>query len=139
MSTEGPQTQLSQQSSPALWGQLVARTFELDSVVEGHSQVSPASSRAVFLADMAEEHSSEASLAPGKRLEPVHLHGVHDTSVHLCLPAKRGAELTELGWGSSGSPAAARSKNADAVTWVAGVLASDVRGPQPWPIFVERV
>ncbi len=99
MPTEGPQTQLSQQSSPALWGQLVARTFELDSVVEGHSQVSPASSRAVFLADMVEEHSSETSLAPGKLLEPVHLHGVHDTSVHLCLPAKRGAELTELGWG----------------------------------------
>jgi len=23
---------------------------------------------------------------------------VHDTSVHLCLPTPRGAELTELGW-----------------------------------------
>ncbi|TFD46396.1 hypothetical protein E3T55_17275 [Cryobacterium frigoriphilum] len=40
----------------------------------------------------------ETSLAPGKRLERVHLHGVHDTSVHLCLPAMRGAELTKLGW-----------------------------------------
>ncbi|WP_231556403.1 luciferase family protein [Cryobacterium sp. MLB-32] len=98
VSAEGPQTQLSQQSSPGLWGQLVAETFGLDSVVEGHSQVSPSSSRAVFLVDMADERLPETSLAPGKRLEPVHLHGVHDTSVHLCLPAARGAELTELGW-----------------------------------------
>lgn len=98
ISTEGPQTQLSQQSSPDMWDRLVAGTFALDSVIEGHSQVSPASSRAVFLVDMLEERLPETSLAPGKRLEPVHLHGVHDTSVHLCLPAGRGAELTELGW-----------------------------------------
>ncbi len=81
-----------------MWGRLVAATFGLDSVVEGHSQVSPSSSRAVFLVDIAEARLPETSLAPGKRLEPVHLHGVHDTSVHLCLPAKRGTELTELGW-----------------------------------------
>jgi hypothetical protein len=78
---------------------LVARTFDLDSVIEGHSQVSPASSRAVFLLGGSEEQVSEASLAPGKRLEPVHLHGVSDTSLHLCLPAERGQQLTELGWG----------------------------------------
>jgi Family of unknown function (DUF5519) len=98
-SSQGPQTQLSQQSTPDLWGRLVARSFALDRVVEGHSQVSPASSRAVFLVDMVEERSPETSLAPGKRLEPVHLHGVHDTSIHLCLPMLRGEELTEQGWG----------------------------------------
>lgn len=32
------------------------------------------------------------------RLEPVHLHGVTDTSVHLVLPVARGAQLVELGW-----------------------------------------
>ncbi len=31
-------------------------------------------------------------------LDPVHLHGVHDTSIYLYLPKARGAELTELGW-----------------------------------------
>ena len=98
MSTVGPQTQLSQQSPPALWGQLVARTFALVGVEEGHSQVSPASSRAVFLRERREERSPETSLAPGMRLEPVHLHGVSDTSIHLCLPAERGQELTALGW-----------------------------------------
>jgi hypothetical protein len=90
--------QLTQQSSPELWGRLVARTFQLPLVVEGHSQVSPASSRAVFLVDLPAERSPETSLAPGQRLEPVHLHGVDDTSLHLCLPADRGRQLTDLGW-----------------------------------------
>jgi Family of unknown function (DUF5519) len=82
-----------------MWGRLVARTFGLDGVVEGHSQVSPAPSRAVFLTDMVAERRPETSLAPGQRLEPVHIHGVQDTSIHLCLPAERCTELTELGWG----------------------------------------
>lgn len=98
VSTEGPQTQLTQRSSPELWGRLVAATFELPDAVEGHSQVSPASSRAVFLLDRVDEASPETSLAPGQRLEPVHLHGVDDTSLHLCLPTSRGAELIAAGW-----------------------------------------
>ena len=98
ISTDGPQTQLTQQSSPELWGRLVAEVFALPGIVEGHSQVSPASSRAVFLIDQHHERSPETSLAPGQRLEPVHLHGVHDTSIHLCLPSERGAELIEAGW-----------------------------------------
>jgi len=81
-----------------LWGELIARTFALPGVIEGHSQVSPADSRAVFLADQPVERAPETSLAPGKRLEPVHLHGVTDTSVHLVLPVGRGARLVELGW-----------------------------------------
>ncbi len=90
--------QLSMQASPELWGRLVASTFQLPGVEEGHSQVSPPTSRAVFLSDRRDERAPETSLAPGQRLEPVHLHGVEDTSIHLCLPAARGAELTELGW-----------------------------------------
>jgi len=97
-SDQGPHRQIDQRASPALWGELVARTFSLPGVVEGHSQVSPADSRAVFLADQPVERAPETSLAPGKRLEPVHLHGVSDTSVHLVLPTARGARLTELGW-----------------------------------------
>lgn len=76
----------------------MARVFALDGVREGHSQVSPASSRAVFLEGMEEERAPETNLAPGRRLEPVHLHGVTDTSVHLVLPHKRGEELVALGW-----------------------------------------
>ena len=98
MSTEGPQRQLTQRATPELWGRLIASVFALDGVVEGHSQVSPSSSRAVFLDDVEFERAPETNLAPGRRLEPVHLHGVDDTSVHLCLPARRGQELTTLGW-----------------------------------------
>lgn len=98
MSAEGPQRQLDDCSTPELWGSLVARVFALPDVVEGHSQVSPASSRAVFLHDRKTAVVPWTSLAPHGRLEPVHLHGVDDTSVHLCLPAARGTELTALGW-----------------------------------------
>ncbi|WP_255546644.1 luciferase family protein [Glaciihabitans sp. dw_435] len=90
---------MTQRSTPELWGRLVASVFELDGTVEGHSQVSPASSRAVFLRDEQVERAPFTSLAPGKRLEPVHIHGVDDTSLHLCLPSERGQELTALGWG----------------------------------------
>lgn len=60
--------------------------------------MSPASSRALFLRDQRSHVVPWTSLAPDGRLEPVHLHGVEDTSVHLCLPVARGTELTELGW-----------------------------------------
>lgn len=98
VSTEGPQRQLDQRSTPEVWGRLVAEVFALDGVVEGHSQVSPKSSRAVFLDGVEAARAPETSLFPEGRLEPVHLHGVTDTSVHLVLPAERGARLTELGW-----------------------------------------
>ena len=58
-STDGPHRQLSQRATPALWGRLVASSFALPGVVEGHSAVSPASSRAVLLASRPE------LLAPG--------------------------------------------------------------------------
>ena len=98
VSTEGPQRQLSDKSPPEIWGRLVAEVFGLDGVVEAHSQVSPASTRAVSLRDQASERSPETSLAPGQILEPVHLHGVDDTSLHLCLPQLRGQSLADLGW-----------------------------------------
>lgn len=99
-STDGPHRQLSQQSTPALWGRLVARTFGLPLVVEGHSSVSPASSRAVLFAAGLELLVPETSLAPrGNPVEPVHLHGVDDTSIHLCLPPDRAALSCSRGWG----------------------------------------
>ncbi|WP_181408816.1 luciferase domain-containing protein [Schumannella soli] len=98
VTNEGPQSQLTQRSTPELWGRLVAAVFALPDVVEAHSQVSPASSRAVFLDDRRDHRAPETGLAPDGRLEPVHLHGVDDTSLHLVLPPERGAELTGLGW-----------------------------------------
>ena len=97
-SNEGPHRQLTQKATPELWGRLIAEVFAPPGTEEASSQVSPVSSRAVFLSDQELEHHPTTSLAPGRRLEPVHLHGVDDTSVHLCLPADRGRELTDLGW-----------------------------------------
>jgi len=77
---------------------LLPASFALAGTVEGQSQVSPPTSRAVFLVEKVDESTPETSLAPGRRLEPVHLHGVHDTSLHLCLPTARGAELIAAGW-----------------------------------------
>ncbi|MGJ5590073.1 luciferase family protein [Micrococcus lylae] len=97
-STEGPHRQLDQKAPPQMWGLLVAKTFALPGVEEFFSQVSPATSRGVFLTGQDAERIPETNLAPGRRLEPVHLHGVEDTSVHLVLPAERGRELADLGW-----------------------------------------
>ncbi|MGB5937772.1 MAG: luciferase family protein [Ornithinimicrobium sp.] len=89
---------MDQCASAALWIELCSRVFELPGVVEGISQISPESSRAVLLRDLAQEISPESSLAPRQRLEPVHVHGEQDTSVHLVLPPARGEELVRLGW-----------------------------------------
>ncbi|RZT62360.1 hypothetical protein EV140_0883 [Microcella alkaliphila] len=99
VSTDGPQRQLDRQASPALWGELVAAVFALPGVVEGHSAVSPASSRAVHLAKVGVPIEPRRSLAPADaRFEPVHLHGVDDTSLHLVLDPARGTELVDRGW-----------------------------------------
>ena len=41
----------------------------------------------------------ETSLSTKEPLEPVHIHGVTDTSTHLCLPTQRANEVCEVGWG----------------------------------------
>lgn len=100
-SNEGPHRQISQCSSPALWGELVARASQFNGVVEGHSSVSSAPSRALLLTGKKTVSAPETSLSPGEPLEPVHIHGVTDTSAHLCLPLKRANEVCELGWGEA--------------------------------------
>ena len=78
----------------------MARAFALPGVGEGHSSVSPASSRAVLLATRPELLVPEMSLAPPVNpVEPVHLLGVDDTSIHLCLPRDRAALVSTRGWG----------------------------------------
>ncbi|MEO7146265.1 MAG: luciferase family protein [Terrimesophilobacter sp.] len=99
-SATGPHCQLNHQSPPSVWGKTVAAVFALPHVVEGHSAVSPASSRALFLDDVLAPRIPQTSLAPpSDRLEPVHLHGVSDTSLHLCLPRERALEVCSRGWG----------------------------------------
>lgn len=94
-SSRGPHRQLSQNAAPQWWGRLVASTFALTGVEEGHSSVSLPSSRAVLI-DNSVRSPASSLLAPR---EPVHIHGVFDGSVHLCLPLGRAAEVIGLGWG----------------------------------------
>lgn len=98
-SNVGPHRQLSQRSSPALWGELMARATQLIGVAEGRSSVSPAPSRALFLTNQRTITTPGTSLSTREPLEPVHIHGVTDTSIHLCLPVDRANEICELGWG----------------------------------------
>lgn len=98
-SDEGPHRQLDQQSAPELWGRLVHAATTLPGVVEGLSGVSVPSSRALLLEDRSEVHDPATSLTTEPPLEAVHLHGVTDTSLHLCLPRERAAEVCALGWG----------------------------------------
>ena len=98
-SVVGAHRQVTQQSSPEMWGRLVARATAPPHVVEGHSTVSLPSTRALFFDDLTDVRDPSTSLASNKRLEPVHLHGVKDTSLHLCLSQQRVLELCVTGWG----------------------------------------
>ena len=95
----GPHRQLTQQATPERWGRLVFEALRIPHVVEGRSSVSPVSSRALLIDDVHDPLTPETSLAPVPPVEPAHLHGVTDTSVHLCLPVDRAAQVCDLGWG----------------------------------------
>ena len=54
--------------------------------------------RAVGATGAAHLRAPETSLAPQRNpIAPAHLHGMDDTSIHLCLPSKRAAELCDRG------------------------------------------
>jgi hypothetical protein len=80
---------------------LVARAFAFPHVYEYFSSVPPATSRALLFDDQRDVVVAETSLAPNGPLEPVHIHGVTDTSIHLCLPAHRAVEVCAAGWGEA--------------------------------------
>ena len=98
-STSGPHSQLTQQSSREIWEALVERALALPHVIRGTSAVSPITSVGLFFDDLTEIKVPSTSLSPNAPLEPVHIHGPHDTSTHLCLPTARAIEVCELGWG----------------------------------------
>ena len=53
--------------------------------------------RAVGAPGAAHLRAPETSLAPQRNpIAPAHLHGVDDTSIHLCLPAERAAGLYSM-------------------------------------------
>ncbi|MGI8881481.1 MAG: luciferase family protein [Jatrophihabitans sp.] len=97
-STHGPHRQLDQRATPELWGRLVHEAMALPGVTEGHSQVSPAPTRALLLLDLHVVGPTGSSLAAVLPVEPAHIHGVTDTSLHICLPAQLTAAAVDSGW-----------------------------------------
>jgi len=97
-SKTGPHSQLTQNATPAVWGELVFAAFAIDTVSQGHSRVSMADSMAGLLLDLPKVHGAW-SLATEGAIEAFHIHGVTDTSIHAVLPAERAAEVIALAWG----------------------------------------
>ena len=97
-SKQGPHSQLTQNATPAIWGQLVAKAFSIPGVKQGHSRVSMADSMAGLLLDLPNEHGAWSLAADGP-IEAFHIHGVKDTSIHAVLPSVRAKEVIEKGWG----------------------------------------
>lgn len=94
------QGQLTQGSPRYVWDILVEEILDLPNVERGKSPGLPKGSIAVFLTDRTLARRPETSLSRGGRLEPVHIHGPADTSLHLCLPEPRAAEVVAAGWGT---------------------------------------
>ena len=85
-SIEGPHRQLDGQSSAEVWRGLVAQASALAHVETGRSQISPASTIALFFDDLDTAYVESTNLSPGNRLEPVHIHGMEAVSyTHLFL------------------------------------------------------
>lgn len=97
-SKEGPHSQRTQNASPSIWGELVAKAFAIEGVTQGHSRVSMADSMAGLVLGLPKEHGAW-SLATDGPIEAFHIHGVTDTSVHAVLPSERAKEVIAKGWG----------------------------------------
>lgn len=97
-SKEGPHSQRTQNASPSIWGELVAKAFAIEGVTQGHSRVSMADSMAGLILGLPKEHGAW-SLATEGPIEVFHIHGVSDTSIHAVLPTERTKEVIEKGWG----------------------------------------
>lgn len=98
-STGEPPRQLTQRASPELWGRLVYEATRLPHVREGRTPQCADDARALIVADRDAPAVPEATLAPGGAVEPVRMHGVHDTSIHLVLPRWRAYQVCADGWG----------------------------------------
>ena len=97
-SKEGPHSQRTQNASPSIWGELVAKAFAIEGVTQGHSRVSMADSMAGLVVGLPKEHGAW-SLATDGPIEAFHIHGVTDTSIHAVLPSEIAMEVIKKGWG----------------------------------------
>lgn len=91
-----PHEQLDQNAPREMQEALYERMRNLPGVVEGRSNVSLPTSRALHL-DLRAGSGPWTAFMVGR--EFAHLHGYHDGSMHLALPPELRDEAIEKGWG----------------------------------------
>jgi hypothetical protein len=96
---EGPVWQHDQRSVPAVWVAVWSALRGLPGVVQGSSALAEPGTRAVLVPAVREPRPGTSFAESGNPLEPAHLHGPCDTSLHVVLPRERGAVVTSRGWG----------------------------------------
>ncbi len=99
-SVNGGHKQISDQASPALWGELMYQVFSRPEIYQGKTHTQCADSFALFYVDKILTRYPNCSLADQRdQLEPVHIHGVFDTSLHLILELNHARQVCKQGWG----------------------------------------
>jgi hypothetical protein len=96
---EGPVWQRDQRAVPAVWVAVWSALRRLPGVVQGSSALAEPGTRAVLVPTVREPQPGTSFAEAGHPLEPAHLHGPCDTSLHVVLPRDRGAVVTAQGWG----------------------------------------
>lgn len=95
---EGPVWQRDQRSVPTMWVAVWDSLRTLPGVIAGASAMGEAGSRAVLVPAVVKPESGTSFAPAGSPMEPAHLHGPADTSIHLVLPAVRAALVVAQGW-----------------------------------------
>ena len=94
----GPYWQHDQRSPPAVWVAVWDALRNIPGVIIGPSAMGEPDARAVLVPHVTRPIEGTSFAQPGAPLEPAHLHGPRDTSLHVVLPPPRAAEVVELGW-----------------------------------------
>ncbi|WP_168915354.1 luciferase domain-containing protein [Microcella flavibacter] len=96
---DGPHWQREQCAAPALWVATWDALRDIPGVIIGPSSMAEPDARAVLVPQVTNPVEGTSFSPVGAPLEPAHLHGPRDTSLHVVLPRSRGAEVVENGWG----------------------------------------
>ncbi|WAB82945.1 hypothetical protein OVN20_07425 [Microcella daejeonensis] len=96
---QGPLWQRDQRAAPALWVAVWDALRGIPGVIIGPSAMAEPDARAVLVPPVTNPVDGTSFAPRGTPLEPAHLHGPRDTSLHLVLPRDRGAEVIDRGWG----------------------------------------
>lgn len=95
---DGPVWQLDQRAVPTTWVAVWDALRSVPGVIAGASALDEPGSRAVLVPSVTFPVPGTSFAVDGNPLEPAHLHSPSDTSIHIVLPAERGALLIAQGW-----------------------------------------